>query len=582
MDTMSLNKSFRNCFALALPDSVPASMDEVGPGGTKSKGLSNGTVAVASPGDLAPEINADNMFNQEITQEIIAPHATEEQIGNTRVNLIHENRPSVRTVFQGPNSLTLGIVSETIVSSDTSATKATSETPSLFDARLPSALKVTDSEIAKKILLAQIKQGWRWLAPNWLASSFSEENDQVDPVVRAKQMPELSRGDWVIMEGKTMRLIPAISKDDPSKTMCKRLERELATSPRNAANNSSVLTDKFSSAIINNPITALYPGDLPINFFENSYVRLAGAYIRHLERLPKLQQAFDRFFATEEKKSKHTLSVRTQEGYKLEDAASYNQFLSVKLKNDPLTQDDLILIRQALGISIDVNSITDHSTIANTIPFKKVLEMLTCFDTVKYADCPWYVQLTLFGGERSFLLSKGTLETTDKQLTVSMRRPSNDKVNLFIVTSYPYWMQQSQKLVAEAAIDTLNHPLSHSTVLNDDWKSMLEFIVHTQVVEAHCASGYLTKSRVPGAGKQARAILQHHIADNTPLRPSFDMKRDNQRMFPMAGTDGTGSTRLAINDLTRPDKKAPCTDMSDDSDLEEISEAGISGEGKNY
>lgn len=454
----------------------------------------------------------------------------------------------------------------TVISPVTSSTETTIERSSLFDARRPSALKVTDIEVAQEILIPQIQQGWRWVTPQWLTNSFSAGKDYIDPAVRAKQMPVLSVGDWVIMEGKTMRLIHAASEDEPTKALLKRLEDELVKTHENSTDEVSTLTDQFSPLNVNQSITALYPADLSIHFFENSYARLAGAYIRHLERLPKLQNAFDRFFSIEEKIPKRVVSVRKVVGNQLESPILYTKILSVKLKNDPLTIDDLLLIHQALGIIIDEKKITAQSTVENTIPFKKVLEMLTCFDTVKYRDRPWFVGFNIFGSEKNILLSTGQNE----QLTVSLLRPSNDEsVNLFIKAFYPYWMRGKQ-LTAGPINDILNNPLSHSAKFNDDWKDIFEFIVRTQVVEAHCTPGRLEKSLVPGSAKQMRGILRHHIEDgNTKIASSFIAdKVKNKRVFPMASADGAENTRNAVNELMKQDGIAPCTDMSEDSDVE--------------
>lgn len=62
-----------------------------------------------------------------------------------------------------------------------------------------------------------------------------------------------------------------------------------------------------------------------------------------------------------------------------------------------------------------------------------------------------------------------------------------------------------------------------------------------------------------------RGILRYHVNEDTSLAPSFSVHEDEGRMFPMAGKDGTSTTRTALSKLTRLEGKAPCTDMSEDS-----------------
>jgi len=336
-----------------------------------------------------------------------------------------------------------------------------------------------------------------------------------------------------------------------------------------------------------------YAGDLPANFFENSsYARLAGAYIRHLERLPCLQKAFDRFF--EVKKISQTIRASSYRGTPKE----YPHYLSVRLKATHLTQDDILLIKQSLGIK--VKAITPGSTIENTIPFKKVLEMLTCFNPVKYHDCPWLVSFMMFGEKRKFLLSP--YPEADKQLMVSMYR--HDNYGGGYVGSAYTWLIRKDILQVEAGVvdGILSCPLSHLTgtvpssyrkdlalyyrksSFDGTWKLIFEFIVCTQVAESHCTPGYLQNSRVPGEAKHARALCRYHSAEETKekyLDSSFNIESAGFRKFPMAGDRGTSNTRTAVNKLTIPKDKAPCTDMSEDSELEDINEGEcISGEGK--
>lgn len=44
------------------------------------------------------------------------------------------------------------------------------DTKSLFHAKLPSALKLTDPTSAEKLLRLQIKEGWRWVSLDWGAT----------------------------------------------------------------------------------------------------------------------------------------------------------------------------------------------------------------------------------------------------------------------------------------------------------------------------------------------------------------------------------------------------------------------------
>jgi hypothetical protein len=352
----------------------------------------------------------------------------------------------------------------------------------------------------------------------------------------------------------------------------------------------------------------LYFENFPSDFFNDSYAKLAGAYIRHLERLPKLLEAFNTFFDVKEK-IKSVFDVKeNKEKTKLFSVAYngttryYKKYLSVQLKIDPdtkkeliLTQAHLKLIHQALGI-IDIEGypLTDQSTIANTIPFKKVLEMLTCFDPVKYEDCPWEVSLPIFGGQ-SFLLSRGQFGTTDKQLVVSQLYPDGG----YVGSSYPDLAGPrygAEIIPAKIVSGVLNNPLSHSVARISWAEVILEFLVCTQVVEAHCTPGYLKDSRVPGTGKLARAILQHHIHHpEFQVFTSFNVAKHLNRMFPMAPKGGTGTTRKAVQSLKKPSsfshfnngdiittsiEAASCRGMSTESDVEEISEVWDSGEGR--
>lgn len=379
-----------------------------------------------------------------------------------------------------------------------------------------------------------------------------------NPVLKARQMPLLENGDWVITEGKTLRLVKAKSVDDSTQDVREKLEKKCVS-----LGISNICLKSSSNA--SNLVNTLYPGDLSINFFRTSYARLGGAYIRRLERLSKLQAAFNRFFDKKGKQGKEDCLDVSMYGSVSD---SYKKILLVELKNDPLTKDDLELIHQALGISIDIKSITAKSTVENTIPFKKVLEMLTCFNSLKYHDWPWLVTLNIFENKNQFLLSQGQCEN---QLMVSMIESTDTLATMmtYVGNAYPHWVNGDNKISAHDVNFTLNNPISKSNKYNTDWKKILEFCVCTQVAESHCTPQHLKESRVPGIAKQARAIVRHHIeTGNTFLSSSFDATNTaNTRVFPMAGNDGTRNTRNAVNKLTKPENKAPCFDMSEDSDV---------------
>jgi len=461
----------------------------------------------------------------------------------------------------------------------------------LFHPKIPSAFKVTDVPLAQNLFSNAVKKGWRWVAPDWLpkevpgfSDEISEIPDKKDPVTIAKQMPALSLHDWVILEGKTMRLLKATSEDKTERGWREKLEKELKSRDE--------LSDAIEEIEGSRLMATLYPEELPLNFFEESYGRLAGAYIRHVERLPKLHEAFHRFFElTECPVPLFKAGLFNHErGF---DASSmkFRKWAFVKLINDPIRKTDLVLLRQALGIVIDAEALTEHSTIENTIPFKKVVEMLTCFDPIKYTDCPWYISFNILEEKKDFffLLSRGQYETTKAQLLLSTLRTKDGDVlrDSYVGNAYSHWMSSNN--TAEIVLSILSKPISEarefiaqSADLNADWSNIMEFIICTHVVEAHCTLGLLQNSRVPGSGKQTRAILNYHLKENLPLSLSFDVKQSVlARKFPMAGEGGTGKTRTAVNELVKPAGKAPVYDMSEDSEVEELREGStISGEGR--
>ncbi|MCD6026133.1 MAG: hypothetical protein K0R08_652 [Solimicrobium sp.] len=566
-----------------------------------------------------------------------------ESIRTDTVMLTSEEKSSFQTTTTSSTTLTLNAVAEII----SPLTERSSGTRSFFDTKLPSAFKVIDPQTAKEILRSQINRGWRWVSKEFislindkrydskkgyfttyrviaqdtiptqsdisifdeadivllnqvgtypgiegpikcffylnnekkLSSSFCSSewntNDLNDflvnhlidlelpsnPVLKARQMPFFGKGDWIVMEGKTMRWLKASTEDWHEFEEAFQNNRETI-----------FLAD-------NREIGELQGWCLPPNFFEdNSYARIAGAYIRHLERLPKLQKLFSKFFETEE------ITETFQVGLFEQTLHKYYKYKSIRLNTDvPVSKEDL----SDLGIPIDQHKISANPTIENTIPFKKVLEILTCFDPVQYHDCPWRVSLKLLGKERSFSLSAGKYSGDTKQVIVSMYDSTK---NVFIGSSYswytPYeclWNRKCfNKINAETVDQLLEGPLSESTAENYYGDIILEFAVCTQVAEAHVTLGSLTESRVPGTGKQARAIFRYHkdIGPSLLLRSSFDGELGGTRVFPMSGAHGTGNTRAFVSKLMKQDKKAPCTDMSEDSELEEIKKGKyISGEG---
>jgi len=438
---------------------------------------------------------------------------------------------------------------------------------SLFETKFPSCLKVTSCEAVYSLLSSQIAKGWRWVTPGFINGTSASI------IIKAKQIPDLSIDDWIIMEGKTMRLVESKSKDQLTQKLYEKLEEKfLKIAESNAQDVVAQLRDMLVKLSIHEgddafipqhmrkdlipPICAIYPGELPLNFFEDSYARLAGAYIRHLERLPKLHEAFKRFFEVEEQSQKFSVCVSDFP------EAEYDKYSSVKLRKELLTKADLIFIRQALGIKIDVDKLRDRPTIENTLPSKKLLEILTCFDA-SHHDCPWLISLPIFGLERQFLLSQ-----CGDQLLVSMpTAPNQDGFLKYVGNAYHHWTRHTGIKVGTIS-SILNNPISGSAVTIPWAHRILEFLVCTQVAEAHCTPNQLGTSRVPGTGKLARAILQNNIIKNTPLSFLFDIANGKEGMFPMAAKYGTGNTRKAVNDLERPYKKARCTDMSEDSEVE--------------
>jgi len=406
----------------------------------------------------------------------------------------------------------------------------------LVDKKLPSALEILNPAESTIKLSQQIKKGWRWVTAAGLENL----------VANAKVMPTLIKDDWVLLDGKTMRLIRQNSKGNPT-GLLQYLE-----------------TYRPSES---------HPSER-INFSRYSYSRVAGAYIRHAERLEQLGLVFWEFFDVKEVPKTIFVNLKDCE------AKRYDKYKIVTLKEERLSNNGkLKLLCQALGIAIEIN---DKSTIANTIPFKKVLEILTCFNPIYYADCPWLVCLNIFGGERGFLLSRGqsspsTLDNTKYQLLVSMlsntayKEETGQEFPRYIGNRYSHWMDNGE-LDAKMLLKALDDPISSSTTHEPYWEKIIEFLVCTHVAESHCDPKHRDKSRTPGAGKLTRAILRDHIRSGALLSPSS---------FPMAGNGGTERMREIVEELCF--RITPYDDISDDSEREEISELqNVSGEGEEH
>lgn len=437
----------------------------------------------------------------------------------------------------------------------------------LFSKRQPSALKITDIAHNTAILNKYMRLGWRWVSANWM----SRDN----PVQNSYTIPTLSLHDWVITEGKTLRLIRSMStsiEDIAIKRMLAVKERLYYLA---GDNNNEVYADTSmnkASQIGNSSYCAVGVGLLN-GEFGNSYARLAGAYLRHLDRLPKLRAIFPQFFLEESIKREISVTLYGATNKK------YSSIKKLTLNSTIITFDNLHLIAQAVGIPIA--SLTSHAklTIENTIPLKKVLEVLTVYNsTQKNKNTviePWLVSIKIFNQQVEFLLSENI--HSPSQLMVSMEKGSGE----FVGNAYPFWFC-SEKFSAAVVDQTLSSSIARSTQDVKNIKELIEFIVCTQVVEAHCNVSSLDDSRVPGTGKLARSMIKH--CSNNLLGTLFNISKtgNNNMFYPMAGTDGTGNGRNAVNRLIRNSifenkytknvrggNNASCTNMSDDSEADE-------------
>lgn len=535
-------------------------------------------------------------------------------------------------------------------------------TRSLFDPKLSSAIEITDTNSgeAKELLAQKVTEGWRWISKGFIddseydtdrgyftsyrVKSRHKEPDQSDfhnadivlmkepykdaetgkkrkeffyldkdgeiqngncsakwrsqqlqeyfnnhltdfelpsnPVLEARQMPELEEGDWVVTQGKTLRLIKA---DHP---IIAKLEQQ---------------THTVSEGDVEGVTLAA-------NFFKDNYVRLAGAYVRHLERLTALEQAFETFFDVEE--IQQSVKVRLATGRQdprtkkwvtaYRSCGDYTSYHKVTLSDKKLTLADLTLVKEALGITIDPDTINKKSTIGNTIPFKKVLEILTFYNKHYNApnNVPILVSLPIStsGGGRTvdFLLNAEV--GNPNQLIIS--REEDSQKGTYTGNAYPFWVGNATYAPSAGLADSvLNQPLEQSKEqirkLGDIRKirNLIEFLACTQIVEAHATPGELERSRVPGSGKHARSIISHAKDSGKPLSHYFASKNlaTSTEFYPMAATKGTPNGRNAVNTLNRTnnqvtgkdqhrtvtatlDRKvsnnAPDYDMSEDSEVE--------------
>lgn len=381
------------------------------------------------------------------------------------------------------------------------------------------------------------------------------------PIMKAKQMPDIAEGDWVVLEGKVMRLVKA---NDPQ---CQNLEAGFVNAQLLGLNvqyggNSEV------------PLPAV---NLPEDFFPDSYARVAGAYIRRLERFQHLEPVFARFFTVDEydssdpaKKQHSKVNSILISLYGRADT-KYTKFQIATLKLDPLTLDDLKLIKKSLGVIIDPAALhaLPPKTIADVVPFKKILEILTYYNPTY--GVPMVVKFKVGAGNTNFILSPDDQQPSQLIVSIQSGNLINGTVNC-IGNAYPWWMNNYQSsgspVSAPEANFILDRPLSTTTVITP---KMIEFLACTHIAESHFTPGQLNSSRVPGSGKLARAVVRRHVTPTvTDLSKSFDVKEKTP--YPMAATGGTGNTRQAVNSLRRNGgtraENTYAFDMSDDSEVD--------------
>jgi hypothetical protein len=468
---------------------------------------------------------------------------------------------------------------------------APQDATNLFHVRQPSAFFIANAHNrtqAHAILTKQIAKGWRFVQPQlFINPNGLIKNDQIN---NSKTIPNLAINSWIIIEGKTFRI--ATPAEAAALAALPR-QYYLPTEDIAFINEFKDMDASLYGAQIapaaplgpNDYINGIAPQQLPINHFSHSHARWAGACIRHVERLPRCADILKRLF--------DVIPTNTQIDVRLY-GAQYRHYISynrVTLNPAIITPNDLVDLNNALGTRIPRAALNANSTAANTIPLKKLFEVLQVYcsgiatldanNVAHNHNVPWLVEINIFGVQTSFLLSSNNNQPQN-QIMVSQREGAT---NRFTGNTYTYWIQAQQNAntvtahayaVLNSTVDALAAPAPNN--LNN----LIQFLACTQIVEAHCstqpaptagAHDIHPSSRVPGAGKQARNILrQHHAAGaagaHLPLAPAFNAAVQNPaRFFQMAGNSGTGLTRTEVNNLNN-NRGASVTEMSDDSDVE--------------
>ncbi|MFN8771063.1 MAG: hypothetical protein ACK5WP_09405 [Neisseriaceae bacterium] len=452
----------------------------------------------------------------------------------------------------------------------------------LFLPNTPSAYKVTNIPFADGLFKLVVQKGWRWIFPGVIDSGF-------DPVVKARQIPELLEGDWVVVRGKTLRLIKA--NDNHNSSLIIKLSSILEEEALQKKMEDMVIQDSDNATVEGLPII-----NLPKDFFKDDYARVTGAYIRHLERFKYLKPIFKKFFNINTF-GYTNVTLRHSQVDKLvvslygRNDVEYLTFQEVTLNDTQLTVYDLEELNHALGLHIDPAVITTGSTIASTLPFKKVLELLTCYDP--RSKIPMWVFFKIADNQYiDFLLTPDDMQPD--QLIVSMQTEYSDRVCKFTGSAYPWWMNNyynsGAPVNAQNAHLILTQPLEQSKVLLNSLEKgqrgkTVEFIACTQIVEDHAIPGRLKTSRTPGSGKLARHLAKNAADKGYSLSTVFVAEENKPIVYPAAGTGGTGNIKNAVNKTirnsefeyydnksknwkTRGNNNAPDYDMSDDSDID--------------
>lgn len=453
-----------------------------------------------------------------------------------------------------------------------------------------------------------------------------------NPVLKARQMPLLEVGDWVIAQGKTLRLVKASDQ-----SAIANLEHH-ATLNVEGNTNHIVLEDFtcINGSYVEGSIEGVRLDSI---LFKNNYVRLAGAYVRRLERFHVLKRAFEQFFSFEkvQQRSAVRLAIRREEydkylkekndgSYYKEWNHKYNNYnyyrkcgdytwhYKVTLSKKNLSENDLKLLESALGINLDRKKINASSTLENTVPFKKVLEILTVYNKdykgPQHGHGPLLVSFPIAPVRQVEFLLNPQPDNNSSQLILS--REEKNKKGTYTGHAYTQWLKMRDlSNNYDASINTpdastadfiLNNTLAEGKAKITGWniekiQNLIEFLVCTQVVEAHATPGSLEKSRVPGAGKHARSIIRKAKDLGRPLSAYFHSNnlKTAKEFYPMAAIGGTSNGRNAVNTLNRTNREvitkqrdenkvvvrsfqkllerntnnnAPDYDMSDDSDVD--------------